>query len=148
MFCKLIFKTWQQLCSGTTSAIFHIEGYVDVNREQLIISVTGSNITPSGSLINWIFILSAPGALFDGLFRIILLTSSGVIVLNSNRSRDWCLEDGKAVVIWKLLTSASFFTLSTAVVPTEAKYSLIHRLILCGLFGKWFYLSLCSADTP
>ncbi len=65
------------------------------------------------------FILSAPGALFDGLFRIILLTSSGVIVLNSNRSRDWCLEGGKAVVIRKLLTSASFFTLSAAVFPTE-----------------------------
>ena len=63
--------------------------------------------------------LSAPGALFDGLFRIILLTSSSVIVLNSNRSRDWCLEGGKAVVIRKLLTSARSFTLSAAVFPTE-----------------------------
>jgi hypothetical protein len=40
------------LCSGTTSAIFHIEEYVDVIKEQLIISVTGSKITSSKSLIN------------------------------------------------------------------------------------------------
>jgi hypothetical protein len=32
--------------------------------------------------------MSTPGALFDGLLKITVLTMSGVTVLNSNRSRE------------------------------------------------------------
>ena len=62
---------------GITSASFQIEGYFDDLREQLIISLRGCRITLSESFRNRKLILSGPGALWDGVFKIILRTSLG-----------------------------------------------------------------------
>jgi hypothetical protein len=58
-----------------TSAFFHALGYVDVLREQLIISVRGPKITGNESLITCILILSRPGDLLEGIDIIMFCTS-------------------------------------------------------------------------
>lgn len=59
---------------GITSAFFHALGYVDVLREQLMISV-GYNMTDKQSLMTRILTLSGPGDLFEGIDRIMHCTS-------------------------------------------------------------------------
>jgi hypothetical protein len=49
-----------------TSDIFHAEGYTDVNREQLTISVNVESIIGKASLITLNDTLSIPGALLGG----------------------------------------------------------------------------------
>ena len=51
---------------GITSTFFHVLGYVDVLREQLITSVRGPKITGK-SLITRILILLMPGDLLEGI---------------------------------------------------------------------------------
>ena len=59
------------LYNGINFANFQIEGYIEVINEQLMILVSRSRITSSVSLIHRVPILSVPGALFEGVFRII-----------------------------------------------------------------------------
>ena len=115
-----------------------LSGYVDVIKEQVIISVRGSIIISRVSLQHCTLTLSGPGALWDGDLKIILRTSSRVIKINLNLSTsDTCVDFGDGNVIKILFWSASSLTLSAVLSPLRWRDYYIPQLLIQGPYCSW-----------